>query len=632
MSLPPLPPGFQLQQPQAPAAGGVLRPLRPGFVFAYFRKQDEYTTGQALAIGAGRGLTDTGMGVLQRASELSTGEGLLGKLAMLNPATQTMILANNLTGAAGAISKKNAETQRDYADESALYERNRDKLGTAGTVGEIGGRIAATLPLAAGGAGISGGAQAGALTGALTPTGSDAETAQNIALGGAIGALIPGLLQGGKVTVGGVKKLAQRLKDAMPNMTAASREQAAAQILREAVANPQALARAANPQQFVPGTVQTLAEATDDVGLAGLHRTLLNTKEYGDRAAQIAAQNNAARVDAIRGAFGGADETQAAMIESARNRVTLPMLEQARKVTGVNLKPTLKLTDRIIKSREGNDTVVGVVSRVRDILGREGMDEVQKLHNARQEIGNIIGGLSPEKEAGKAATRELLSIRQSLDAQIGKASPEFRKFLKEYAARSREAGQVRMGAELLTKGSQTLDAVGNPTLSPAQFARAANDLDRVAKAATGFRKESAARLMTPEQQAVTGAVRSDLDRVARLMQGKAPGSNTIQNAAGMQRLQESLGGDVTAPLLPGWMGRLLQPLEGMRRYYGDKTLKIVQDAMLDPARANQILSRMPQAQRAQTLALFRTPEFQQTVAALAQYSSPGAAVIAVDNQ
>ena len=69
MSLPPLPPGFQLQQPQAPAAGGVLPPLPPGFVVADVPQQDEYTTGQALAIGAGRGLTDTGMGVLQRASE-----------------------------------------------------------------------------------------------------------------------------------------------------------------------------------------------------------------------------------------------------------------------------------------------------------------------------------------------------------------------------------------------------------------------------------------------------------------------------------------------------------------------------------------------------------------------------------
>jgi len=617
--------------PAAPVQTGPWARYQPAQIAqAEAPQPDEYGTGQALLIGAGRGMTDTGMAALQRGAELSTGEGLIGKLALLNPATQAMILANKATGAAGMISDKANEILGRYGEESDLYQRNKDNLGTAGTVGEIGGRVVASLPLgAAGGGGVAGGIQSGMLAGAVsTPTRSDADTVQNIALGGAFGALIPGLIEGGKVTRGAVRKLSDWLRQSMPNVTAKSREQAAAQILREAAANPAALAKAANPQQFVPGTVQTLAEATDDVGIAGLHRTLQNTPEYAGRVAQMASQNNAARVDALRAAFGGADEAAAARLEAARNQATLPLLDKARKVGGVNIKPTVKLADRIIKSREGNDTVVNVVSRVRDILSREGMDEVQKLHNARQEIGNIIGGLSPEKEAGKAATRELLSIRQSLDAQIGKASPEFRQFLKQYAAMSREAGQVRMGAELLGKGSQTLDAVGNPTLSPAQFARAANDLDRVARAATGFRKETAERLMTPDQRAVTGAVRSDLDRVARLMQGKAPGSNTVQNAVGMQRLQESLGGDLTAPLIPGWLGRVMQPLEGLRRFYGDKTLKVVQDAMLDPARANQLLAKMPAAQRQQTMALFQTPEFQAAMQALSRYSAPATASVA----
>lgn len=548
---------------------------------------------EKLAVGVGRGFNDIGQGVKQLGLQAGEALGL-------------------------ADEGRAAEYTHQVGDELAAYETLRKDSPYLTGGGRIVGNIAA-LPIPGGAGGtmaarIGTSALAGAAQGGLRFAGEGESRLENAAIGGTVGALMPpaiaGVLKAGKVTTGAVKKAADWLAKAMPNMTRAQQERAAAQMIREAAANPAALTRAANPQQFVAGTQQTLAEATDDVGMAGLQRTLQSMNpEFNNRVSQIAGANNTARVEALRQGFGGADEASAVAIEQARNQATQPLLDAARKVKGVDTKPTLRLADRILRAREGNDTVTGIIQRVRDILGREGMDDVQRLHNARQEIGNILGGLSPAQQSGKAASRELLAIRQSLDTQIGKASPEFRQFLRQFADMSKDAGRVRMGQELLGKSAASLDASGNPVLMPAQFARAADDLDRVAKAATGFRKESAARLMTPEQQALVGNVRADLDRVARLSQGKAIGSNTAQNAAGMARVQDTmLGGDSATKLLPR-IADAIPIINSMRRHFGNKTMEVVQDMMTNPQAAAQILARFPPAQRAQVQSLFSDPRF-----------------------
>lgn len=779
MSTPPLPPGFQMLAPQAapplPPGFQIVQPDAPDLNAELQKENNDSMSGiDKFRVALGRGMLDVGQGAKQ---------------LLLRGADAISIIP----GGAHLADKYTQEVEQERAGyDQAGLRKDSPKTAIAGRF--LGNVAAMPLPAGKGATLLSkvlGGATAGAATGAIQFVPEGGSRLQNTALGAVVGGVLPGVIQAGKVTVGAVKDLAGKLKDLMPAVSSEVREQMAAKILREAVADPSKLARAAQNTQLIPGTQQTLAEATDDVGLAGLQRTMQSmSPEFNSRVAGVAQQNNAARVEALRGGFGGADEASAAALEAARDRATAPLLAAAYKAakptknaadsvfesgivpegsyvhgragtnslnTGnvlqlsnntetaayyagnkgsrwlitprenanilrlsenspdmdkvvkaalkdfkrgklpfvgdidpsaslddieriirtefapddivnsaaafdnkvwsewlgkrfknpfvetpdgavvfsrkavnavmagakseapkIDVTPTVTLANRILKAREGNDTVTGVVSRVRDLLSREGLDDVRKLHNVRQEIGTILSGQSSNEQAGKVASRELMAIRESLDAQISKASPEFRKFLNQYASLSKEAGRVRMGDELLGKSAATLDNMGNPVLSPAKFANAANDLDRVAKAATGFRKETADRLMTPEQKAIVANVRADLDRYARSQTGgKAVGSNSLQNAAGMAKLQDvaTHGNELQAALLPQ-LTLAKSLFNGVRKNYGEKVLNIVQEAMLNPQRANQLLRALPAAQRAQASAVLQSARMKQIAGAV----------------
>jgi hypothetical protein len=569
------------------------------------------STFNKVATGTGRGFNDVGQGIKQ-----------LG-LRVMDAMTP------------GFNPGRADDYTKQVGEELALYEPLKKDSPWLTGGGRLVGNVAA-LPIPAGAGAtllqrMGTSALAGGAQGAMQFVPEGGSRGLNTAFGATIGALIPALLQGGKVTVGAVQTLAGKLKDALPPMTQAAREQMAAKMLREAAADPATLARAAQPQALVPGTVQSLAEVTDDAGIAGLQRTMRSmSPELNNRLGLTEQANNVARVEAVRGAFGGADEAAATAIEQARDRAAAPLLAAARKVTGVNTKPVLALADKILKAREGNDTVTAAVQRVRDLLGREGMDTVQNLHNARQEIGTILSGKSSMEQAGRTASRELLHIRQALDTQIGRASPEFKKFLKQYADLSRDADRVRMGSELLGKSFASADSVGNPVLSPAKFSGARRDLDRVAQQATGFRKQTAERLMTPEQLQTVQAVGGDLERFARSqVQGRATGSNTAQNLAGMSRVQDAaLGGDeLRAALLPQLSGAM-SILNGFRRKAGEKVLQIVQEALVDPARAPALMRTLTAAQRQQVATALQNQQLRQALEVL-RVAGPGTTAAAV---
>ena len=211
----------------------------------------------------------------------------------------------------------------------------------------------------------------------------------------------------------------------------------------------------------------------------------------------------------------------------------------------------------------------------------------------------MMAGLSPHKEAGRAAMRELMAIKKSLDHEISKASPEFKQFLSIFAEKSKEAGRVRVGKELLDKSSQNLDVLGNPRLSPAKFANAAHDMDKVAKAATGFRRETAERLMTPDQRTLVANVRADLDRYARsLSQGKATGSPTAQYLRGAAKLEEAIDetGAVNA-LMPKMLSLPTRIFNGLNNAQHKKVLAIIDEVVMDPSKYAQISKRLTPAEQ-----------------------------------
>jgi hypothetical protein len=452
---------------------------------------------------------------------------------------------------------------------------------------------------------IAGGAVAGAGQSAIQPVATGESRAQNAAVGavaGAAGVAIPRVLG----AVG---------RRVIPNFTRGRQERQAAEALTQFAENPaavqQTLANAPNAGMIVPGSRPTLAEATGDVGLAGLQRTMQSVSpEFNNQVTTQGLRNNRSRLDYLRSTFGGADETAAQAAEQARDVAAAPLLKSAKSKVGVATDRVISLADSIIVKRDKRPAVQAAVQKIRDLLvdvetvggatTETPVDDVARLINARQTIGDMLSGSAGgEADAAKAASRELLTIREALDGQIRKASPEYAQWLKTFREGSREADRIRIGEALTTKAGAIANSLGDANLSPDKFARAANDLDSVAKSVTGFRKAKADNILTPQQRLAVTEVRRDLERYANVQrEGKAIGSNTVQNVVGAGRIQ-----DVTGPIAAGALtgdptsALAVSGLNMLRRKYGQETMAIVEEAMADPVRAAEILSRLPANQR-----------------------------------
>jgi len=605
-----------------------------------------------------------------------------------------------LSRLAAGIGSSVAQTGRGLGQLVGLYDdaeiqeaadRDRALLDTgAGLTGNIGGHIAQVLIPATGALRVAKGA--GAAASATRALASAVLAPKNVAAAAGVSGLYAGaqpVLQdetrlgnafagaaAGAAGYGLGKAVGAVATRATPAQRQALREAQAADILMKVATDKdaarQAIQNAAMRRPAVPGTRQTIAEITDDTGLVGLERMLTQARpSFRDAYTAQQGMNNTARVNAIRQAFGGADEAAADAIEQQTRQSAVPLLNQARQQSGVNTRRVASLTDRLVRDRKGREGVTRTLSSVRalfeepvdeavrarnavrlidDVKGSrmssadfdmlrqaqtlirrgdfEGLaafkpssvtaqrtikearrllaadsrmvDDVHTLYNVRQHIGDLLSGKAGgDSDVAKAAARELMTVKKALDGEIRKVAPEFGDYLKRYAGGMREAGQVRMGAALLDRSKAALDASGNPVLLPAQFSRAADDLDRVAQQATGFRKARADRLMTPDQRQTTEAIRGQLDAFARAQsKGAPPGSRTAQNLFDGARLQEQMGGNELVGLVGGERANaILNIVNRARAAGGERVAEVVEQAMLDPQRAAQLLANLTPQQR-----------------------------------
>jgi hypothetical protein len=234
-------------------------------------------------------------------------------------------------------------------------------------------------------------------------------------------------------------------------------------------------------------------------------------------------------------------------------------------------------------------------------------------------------------QENKYIRRELRTVQKSLEKQIAKAVPEFGQAEKVFAQASAPVNQMQIGQQLyeslvppLAQGTEL------QRLTPAAFARAAGNMDELARSATkGPRGIRAVNVMTPEQMNTIEATRQALARreQARIL-GAAPGSPTAQNLATENILRRTLG-----PIgFPQTMldQNILPSLQGAATVYGKGLQalgleKRVQEEltrqMTDPARALAAYNQIAPAQGGRTyegLLDYITPAF--TSGALGAYN------------
>jgi hypothetical protein len=262
------------------------------------------------------------------------------------------------------------------------------------------------------------------------------------------------------------------------------------------------------------------------------------------------------------------------MAQQSRDEITAPLRQAAfADAKSVDTKPIINAAKVVSQSGPGaRQEVQNAMAWVQSRL--KGETDPERIYAIRQDINDIIAGKmrDPEKASYQLAAGQLGTVKAVLDAQLEKAAPGFRNYLKQYADRSAAIDAMATGQDILAKGI-------NPStekLSAAKFAQQMYN--------------------RPDEVASMGAIGSDaLSRVnADLKRSIAPsaamrtaGSDTLQNMVGNDMLRGALGhmpGGVTTRLAGRAASWVLSPFE-------QQTRALLAQSMIDPTLAQGLLAR-----------------------------------------
>ena len=492
-------------------------------------------------------------------------------------------LGNRLADMGLPIARTNGveDFNRQVREREAQYQKDTEGSVAAG-VGRVGVNLAAALGTGGGGA-ISGGGRGGqatvralgggnraqaagrlagmsagsgalsAATGALAPVTEEGDFTQNklaqIALSGGVGAALPGA---GAAAAGAGRAIGRTTRALVDPFTEAGQTRIAGRVLnRFAEGGP----TSANVAELVPGSRPTLAQATGNAGIATLERGLQGANPQAANAfAERAAANAEARTAAAQGAVGTQADLLTAQAERAGNaadnylatHIGIPVANT--EYAALKETPAFRAAFARAQAMARNaGTNVETVTQNRanaNLGGAAGRPETyvsgQGLQTIKEALDDQINSAAQAGKRKQAAN--LLGVKERLLSLMDREIPGYAEARAAYAEASRPIDAMRF-----LQGLNLTDASGNITLAKVQ-----NALRNVQKqqALPGVRD---AKSVTPEQIEALTAIRDDLLRAANSGAGRSIGSNTFQNLATNNILENALPGPVRA-LMGGTSG------------------------------------------------------------------------------
>lgn len=398
---------------------------------------------------------------------------------------------------------------------------------TAGKVGNIFGNVAVNAPLAfvPGANTIAGGAAIGAASGLLQPSASDAETAQNLALGGIAGGAIPTVIRG-----------AQIAKAAIDPFSESGRSLIVGRALNRAAGNQadDAMRNMQTVKSSVPGVQYTAAEAANNPGIAALQRTATAIDPIAmNQAAARQAANNTARVDVLEGIAG--TNGQRAQAVTARDDVAGALYDKARAM-GIDpsaLEPAAQANIASFMERVP-DSILARAKTLAKMSGTSMDNEssTQGMHWVKKAIDSEI---NLAKRAGDAdMARAYTVLKNDLLAGMDNINPAYADARKTFASMSKPITEMDVAQLIADKSINKL--TGN--LQPNAFARAMSD--QTAQQASGMAGATLQGTMTPQKMAALEAIKQDLIRQNFSQSaGRGVGSDTVQKLAMSNMLDQS---------------------------------------------------------------------------------------------
>lgn len=573
----------------APEKKKAEKPATPAKVERAPDPTEGMSRGKLFAAGGGKSLVDNARGVRQFATELLAGP-LAGVGALYGGLGRPDVQSTLNAPAREAARLRAEETQRQVQDAPLM----QTGAGLAGNVtGNIvqmlapgylargSGAASAFMPRTPIGNGVQGG-----LLGLIQPVGTDDSRATNAGIGLAVGgaaSAIPGM----------IGYAGRTAKSIVEPFTAAGQERLVAQALQRSATDPARLAAAA--PSAIPGVTRTLAEETADPGIAQLQR------QFPQQLADQSAGNNAARSEAVRRAFEGADKSSIAGIRASRDAAADQVLAGLPSAPPANMAPVLQSIDAGIEKKVGFNAAQGALREFRANVPAE-IRSAEEAYNVRKQIDFLLSKQS-DKPAAQAAKAELLAAKRVLDDEMTKVYPQWGQYLSDYVGESRRMDQAKVGQTLLGLARQAADPnTSERSLGANAMSRAANDPDALVRGATRFNGSNAGNTLTKEQGSLLQMLGDDASRMDfAATGGRATGSDTANNLATRNILSTLAGGSKLANLALG--SQPAQRLASLgEKTYGllgvpDRLQSVMVEALSDPARARQILGRLPTADR-----------------------------------
>jgi hypothetical protein len=618
-------------QPKAEESGlsgaeRVLRLLTPGSAAAAMLTPEGRKDAAAGLMGflrGGKDVIDTG------AEALATG---YDKLTGADQHTLGSLVTGQRPGEAARVKAMNEAGKQDFQQQYGD--------SAPAQVGRVGGQIAITAPVGGalgqlltrlglarlGAATASGGMTTGAeVAPTLTARAVDLgiRSAGGAINGGATAGLVDPESAGTGAAIGAALPVAAKVAGAagaaaanvVKPFTKRGQEQIAADALRQFSTNPEALANLRAAEEMIPGSAPTTVAAAGDEGLAGLSRTLQSVSpHYAAELSSRASAQNAARTAALEDVAGNTGKL--ALAQEARDAATAPMRETVLDAAGqLHARPVLDAIDRLIaKPDNAGELAQSALNRFRDRIAQfspEGQIDARALYAIRKDINQMLQG-KLQGEAGnlRYAAGQLNDVKGIIDDAIDQASrrvnlsdsravvpyganieragaqgpagsmqprPTWRGYLEKYTDMSIPVNQMEKLDEVMRAVSTgAVDKEGNAVLSAAKLNNyLRNNAQDLQKA------------LAPEQLGLLRRLAADLNASQLASNaGKAVGSNTVQNLAGANLLNATLGatagGSTPARAV---LGRLLQLPYGASNAQIQEKLAA---ALLDPKEAARL--------------------------------------------
>ena len=317
----------------------------------------------------------------------------------------------------------------------------------------------------------------------------------------------------------------------------------ALKTLRSFAKDPDAIGRTPN-NQIIKGSQPTLAELTQDPGLAQLQRT---QQSKSTALASDLAENKAAKGTARKSLMEeyAGSEGELQYYKDARKAIAEPLYKKAldSPIDPKRVTPELQnqMTDLMQRPsiKEAQQQAIKLARDEGVNLAEQDMGSMRGLHYMKMAIDEKISAAKTAQNNNQV--RILTGLQDNLVGVMQKLSPDYAKATAEFAEASKPINRMEVGQYLKEKLFPATNNHGADITTVNQFAKALAHPDQTARLATKFPGAKLENIFTKEEITQLKNLADDVVRQANVESAaRITGSQTAQLMAAQGKLANAI--------------------------------------------------------------------------------------------